>query len=129
MIVAIAGSSCSGKSTLARELADLTSATYVSLDDCFFRPGEDGYIGSPYAETVEPFNPYPDCDRYEAINWAMALDQVTKAPGDVIIEGFLALGHETVRAMSDAKLFVDIEPDQIREREELAESRHTRLII
>lgn len=121
MLIVIGGPSCSGKTTLAEGLSGVfseswdDSATRVSLDDHF----KESKRASGYQETVWPFASYPDCDRYDAIDWEGALEGIEKALaiGHVVVDGFLALGKPEVRELSHRRYYVDVqEHDIIRQR-------------
>lgn len=99
-LVAIAGGSCAGKTTLARAVARSTGAAVVSLDD---------YFGDPATFPTECG--HPDYDRVEAIDWNRVFHDVTRLKGrNVVVEGFLALAHPVLRSMYDDSFFIGADP-------------------
>ena len=113
-VVAVAGGTCSGKSTLTERLKE-----YFSPRCCLKALHMDGYFKENPPTTVAPItrkvyveHNHPDTlelDRFFAdFQEAAAPD----APWDlVLVEGLFALYLDPVRERADLKVFVDLESD------------------
>ena len=132
-IIAIAGLSAAGKSTLAADVAKLTSAPVIKMDD-YYRDIEEWGHG----HEVDEFN----WDRLEMFHLdelasdlgllkAGRLDTVPSYDftvsrrtgrnpvphcGTIVFEGQFALAHEQIRQTADLCVFVDLEIEEAKER-------------
>ena len=131
LIIGIAGGSGSGKSTVARRVAEaLTTSSVAFLDmDAYYR--NFGHL--PMEERRRVNWDHPDAldidllvanlkrlaagdaiekPVYDFVAHARAPQTVPVAPADVIvIDGILLFVDERVRALCDVKVFVDADPD------------------
>ncbi len=114
LIIGIAGGSASGKSTLARQLAEALSglrARVVGMDS-YFKRGEDvPKIFSPSRQRTMPDHNRPDtadlprlCADVDAMCASGEYDVV-------IIEGLMTLHDDAVRGRCDLKVFVETDDD------------------
>ena len=131
LIIGIAGGSGSGKSTVARRIADALSASRVAfLDmDAYYR--DHGHL-SPHdrrhvnwdhpeafdldllAEHLETLSAGRGVDKpvYDFVRHARAPQSVRIEPADVIvIDGILLLVDPRVRAACDVRVYVDTDAD------------------
>lgn len=131
LIIGIAGGSGSGKSTVARRIADALSASRVAfLDmDAYYR--DQGHL-SPHdrrhvnwdhpeafdldllAEHLETLSAGRGVDKpvYDFVRHARAPQSVRIEPADVIvIDGILLLVDPRVRAACDVRVYVDTDAD------------------
>lgn len=105
MILGIAGGSASGKSTLAKKLAEATGAAVLSMDS-YYKPfeelpeavGRDGKL-------------YKDYNCPEAFYTEKLLEDLAKIQGDVILEGLFILALPCLRERCDVKIFLDCPAD------------------
>ncbi len=131
LIIGIAGGSGSGKSTVARRVAEsLTTSSVAFLDmDAYYR----NFAHLPMEERRRVNWDHPDaldmdllaahlkrlaaCEPidkpvYDFIAHARAPETVAVAPADVIvIDGILLFVDERIRALCDVKVFVDADAD------------------
>jgi uridine kinase len=107
MVIAIAGGSCSGKTTIANILAGKIDANVIALDQYFKDPN-----------TFPVVHGCPDYDRIEAIDWDKAINDIrlAKTQGDIIAEGFLALAKPELRQLYDFACFIDADDQAMIER-------------
>lgn len=130
-IISIAGPSCSGKSTLARSLAQhLTtrSVTLLCLDDYYkdlsaLEPAEralinfdvpDAFEHELFATHLQALANGKSIDRpkYDFAHHVRCSQTVPISPAEfVVIEGLFALHWPTVNQMVDARVFVDLDLD------------------
>jgi uridine kinase len=104
MIVGIAGPSCSGKTTIARLLAERMRAKLLHLDAFWIKGSERPLV-----------NGHPSFERPEQYDGAALLRSAIEASrdGDVVIEGFLLFAHpETLAACAHAFL-IDVPHDEL----------------
>jgi uridine kinase len=131
LIIGIAGGSGSGKSTVARAIANALAEASVALIDM------DAYYRNLTHLSLEERRRV-NWDHPEAFDWELLIEQLTDlaagrsiekpvydfvthtrheqrlpvAAADVIvIDGILLLSDERVRELADIKVFVDAEPD------------------
>ena len=105
MILGIAGGSASGKSTLAKKLAEATGAVRISMDD-YYKPyeqlpeavGRDGKV-------------YKDYNCPEAFYTEKLLKDLENTPGDVILEGLFVLALPELREKCRYTVFLDCPAD------------------
>jgi uridine kinase len=131
LIIGIAGGSGSGKSTVARRVAEaLTTSSVAFLDmDAYYK--NFGHL--PMEERRRVNWDHPDAidmdflvanlrrlaagdaiekPVYDFVHHARSAQTVPVAPADVIvIDGILLFVDERVRALCDVKVFVDADPD------------------
>ena len=131
LIIGIAGGSGSGKSTVARKVADaLTTASVAFIDmDAYYR----NFAHLPVAERRQINWDHPDAfdaellvahlrrlagggpiekPVYDFLTHTRAERTVTVSPADVVvIDGILLFADERVRSLCDVKVFVDADAD------------------
>jgi uridine kinase len=130
-VVGVAGGSGSGKTTVARALADALSSAQVALieQDCYYRDLSQ----LSYAERCEVNFDHPDALELELLRSHLdalragraidkprydferhvrveASDRVEPRPV-VLVEGILVLADAGLRERMDLKLYVDTDPD------------------
>lgn len=113
-VIAVAGGTCSGKSTLADRLYESLKADYRTLKiamDAYFKKECPRVIapitGKEYVEHNHPTT--LELDRLFAdFEKAISSDEYEV----VIIEGLFALYLEEIRTKADLKIFVDLESDE-----------------
>jgi uridine kinase len=116
--IGLAGPSCSGKSTVARIVAERLGAARLCLDDFYLRGHERRHVvveGVP----VRSFD-HPGAYDGEAVRRAVA-----DAPGAVVAEGFLLLAYPGMAQVLDLGVFVDLPWDEIRRRRALRTGQTT----
>ncbi len=130
-ILGIAGGSGSGKSTVARKVAEnLTASSVAFIDmDAYYK----NFTELPLAERKKLNWDHPDafdfdllCDHLQRLSAGKAIDKpeydfVThlrsgktthiEPPDVVVIDGILLFVDERVRELCDTKVFVDADPD------------------
>jgi uridine kinase len=106
--ILIGGGSCSGKTTLARALADQLQIPLISLDQFFRRHDPNGPQILINGEWMF------DCNHPETIDLVAALDHLCTIPEPRIIEGHFALTYPNLRALATHLIFVDC-PPQVRQ--------------
>lgn len=111
-VIAIAGGTCSGKSTLADALAaELARGRKVKLFNM------DSYFKDPTPTVIAPITgiEYPEHNHPDALKLdelRRDFDQAYAGDFDVIlIEGLFALYLDWIRARADLKVFVDLPSD------------------
>lgn len=108
MTFLIAGGSCSGKSTIARALAEaLPGATHIPLDQFFRRDDPSGPQIELNGQLVF------DCNHPETIDLQAALQAIQSTPEPRIIDSHFGLFYPELRELATLKVFVDC-PDDIR---------------
>ena len=102
MVIAIAGGSASGKTSLAKRLAKKLGANLISLDSFFKDPSTFPLIYDP-----------PNYDRLAAIDFNKAIKAIEQQPKnkDLVIEGFLVLANQKLRDLINVSFFIDSDPD------------------
>lgn len=132
-LIAIGGNTRSGKSTLASYLWNYFEkegkrTVTIHLDDWIKerskrKPGDDVFkrynlfkmetdlkaVFSGKSVTISPYREHADMDAYEK---KMEL----KGEDVIIIEGVIALGTDFIRQMADHRIFVNIEPEELKKR-------------
>ncbi|HLK13798.1 MAG TPA: hypothetical protein VKT78_03250 [Fimbriimonadaceae bacterium] len=108
MVLGIAGGSCSGKSTLARLLAEsVTDAKIIGLDAFYTRDLERGpTLTLSDGTTMFDFNSPSAIDAGQAVAAIVAATE-----GTVIVEGLFTLAIEPIRATLDYAVFVHLDAD------------------
>lgn len=116
-VIAIAGGTCSGKSTLAERLTEALQKDYkvtlLNMDRYFRRPGITTIAPITGIEYVE--HNHPDALRLEDMfaDYDAAVEDTSDEAADiVIIEGLFALYLPEIRTKADLKLFVDLDSDE-----------------
>lgn len=114
-VVAVAGGTCSGKSTLADRLGDLFTGSrrllVMHMDSYFKKDPPTTIAPITRKEYVEHNSP----DTLELDRMYADFQQATAqgAPYElVIIEGLFALYLDPIRERADLKIFVDLESDE-----------------
>ncbi|HEV2471593.1 MAG TPA: hypothetical protein VGS41_02940 [Chthonomonadales bacterium] len=116
-LVAIAGGSASGKTTLAKaiseELAGRGARVEVTgMDRYFYRGAPGPTFISPTTGEEMPNNNHPDsADNARLLQDIDALVASEAAPDVVIVEGLMALHIRALRERTDLRLFVELEED------------------
>lgn len=126
--IAVAGGTCSGKTTLAEKLENRLSAAGLSVCvlhmDAFFKKVTPTVI-APFTGIEYPEHNHPDS--FELEKFYAAIDEAKAGNYDaVIVEGLLTLYLEEVRKRSDIRVFVDLPSDErlIRRIHKFMELRH-----
>lgn len=107
--IGLAGPSCSGKSTVARILADRLGARHLNLDT-YYAKGHDRRFVEVEGELVRSFE-HPD-----AYDGAALLSDMLAHPGPVVAEGFLLLGYPGAADAFDLRFFVGLPWDETMRR-------------
>jgi uridine kinase len=131
LIIGIAGGSGSGKSTVARNVADfLTNASVAFIDmDAYYK----NFVELTLDERRQLNWDHPDafdydllCEHLEALSRRSAIDKpeydfvthlrrtqtIRVEPADVVvIDGILLFVDDRIRELCDVKVFVDADPD------------------
>ncbi len=105
MIIGIAGGSASGKTTLAKRLAEATGAKHLSMDS-YYKPydqlpdsiGTDGQI-------------YKDFNCPQAFDTSKLIRDAKAYTGDLILEGLFILHEKKLRDLCDLRIFLDCPAD------------------
>lgn len=106
MTILIAGGSCSGKSTLARALAEsIPDATHIPLDQFFRRDDPNGPKIEVNGKMVF------DCNHPETIDLQTALKVIRQTPEPRIIDSHFGLFYPELRELATLKVFVDCADD------------------
>ncbi len=112
MTILIGGGSCSGKSTLARALAEQLQIPHINLDKFFCRD-------EPNAPMVEVNGQLIfDCNHPQTVNLDKALLEIKQTPEPRIIEGHFSLYYPELREMATLKIFVQC-PAEVRQARRL----------
>ncbi len=107
MRIGITGGSCSGKTSLAHRLREVSGASVLSADDFFLDPASFPVV-----------NGHRDWDRLDAIDWAY-FEESLLAHDDsalVIAEGFLLMAQPEMARHLAVSFFVDCAPEMMRSR-------------
>lgn len=110
MIIGISGPSCSGKTSLAKELSGLMEAPMFHLDHHFIEDAE--------RPIVKGFPSFEQPHQYDA---AALYDQVMAAAADhrhVVVEGFLLFSYPGFHDACDARIHLDVPHQVLGERRE-----------
>lgn len=110
--VAIAGGTCSGKTTLAENLRQKLEEKYlvtvINMDHYFKNPTPT--VIAPITGIEYPEHNHPDSLKLDEM--MVDLDAALAGESDVvIIEGLFALYLDWIRTRADVKVFVDLESD------------------
>lgn len=110
VFISVAGPSCSGKSTLARVLAEQTNALLIHVDK-FYKSDVNRPIINGYPSYERP-------DQYDGERALKeALEKYENERTSIIFEGFMALTYPNVPAVSDFMFMLDVPFDeQVRRR-------------
>jgi len=106
--VGISGPSCSGKTSLAKAVAELLGAPTLHLDQHFIADAE--------RPEVEGFPSFEQPHQYDA---AALLEQVREAAADnehVVVEGFLLFTYPGFLELCDQRVHLDVPHDTLAER-------------
>lgn len=113
-VIAIAGGTCSGKSTLADRLVEALQNEYTvklfNMDHYFRRPGITTIAPITGIEYVE--HNHPDALRMDDLHADLAAAIAEEAAQIIIVEGLFALYSEPIRTSADLKIFVDLDSDE-----------------
>ncbi len=109
MRIGVAGPSCSGKSTVARILAQRLGARHLNLDAYYVRGHVLRFVEAG-GESVRSF------EHPEAYDGAALLADAAAEPGPVVAEGFLLLGYPGAADAFAHRFFVDLPWEEIRRR-------------
>lgn len=101
--VFIAGPSASGKSTLAKAVAEVLGARVMCLDD-YFIPRARIFVETPGGR-IRTF------ERPELYDAGRMARDVAAVNGAVVAEGFCLLGYGEFRAQNAVRVFVDLSFD------------------
>lgn len=108
MIVGISGASCSGKTSLAKAIAEMIGAPTLHLDQHFI------------AEADRPeVNGYPSFEQPHQYDAAALLEQVRETARQhehVVVEGFLLFTYPGFLEICDRKVHLDVPHDTLAER-------------
>lgn len=112
-VVAIAGGTCSGKSTLAdalnAELSKTCKVRLFNMDSYFKNPTPT--VVAPITGIVYPEHNHPDSLRLDDLR--RDFDEALAGDDDVVlIEGLFALYLDWIRQRADLKVFVDLKSDE-----------------
>jgi uridine kinase len=120
VLVAIAGGSASGKTTLTaaleKELASsepVPSVLVIGMDKYFYRGAAPGptFVSPSTGETL-PDNNHPDsADNARLLADLDARRSAPDAPDIIVVEGLMALHVSDLRARCDLRIFVELEAD------------------
>lgn len=100
MIIGIAGPSCSGKSTVAREVAVATGALLLHLDGRWIKGAEKPIIfGHPSRERPH---------QYDGASLLADIRSAHEAGRDVVAEGFLLFEYPGIAEICDHRFFIDV---------------------
>lgn len=106
-LIGIAGGTGAGKTTIARQLADLLHAqnpTLLSLDSFFLPPNQSPTITIDGKE-------FPNRNHPATIDLPRLLATLDARTGTTILEGHLALHFPELRHRMSLKVFIDLPPD------------------
>jgi adenylate kinase family enzyme len=105
VVIAIAGPSTSGKTTLTDWLCTEYSCTLVELDAYFLRPFQ-------MPRVLLGDRNIPNWDVPQSLAWAPFLEALTKARNDpiVIVEGFILFADPAVAPLCDALITLKFDP-------------------
>ena len=121
-LIGIAGPSCSGKSTIAKELGKRKEALVISMDRYFKDSKEwSGHWETPEAINIEEF--YRDLrlirkdqettiPKYQMRYMRRTGTERVKPRESNIFEGFLLFTDKRIRDCLDIKIYVDITPEE-----------------
>lgn len=111
----IVGPSCSGKSTIAKLLAEKLKKPFFSLDDYYIKDADPIYLlgadGEPYKTWERPYM-YDGARLANDSMWNQAI-------GGVVIEGFVALQYQEIRDINALRIYIDVSFDECLRRRKL----------
>jgi uridine kinase len=126
MIIGICGRSCSGKTTIAKSLAEKLSATFLTLDSFYIEglPKEFITVGSEQIRTRERPQFY-DGDALAQVVTQLRSGQIVtqyrynpeergwqnytwKPTQHIVLEGFLLFAYKSIRNMCSERYYIDI---------------------
>ena len=105
MIIGIAGPSCSGKSTVAKEVAEALGAHLLHMDGRWIAGAEKPLV-----------NGHPSFERphqYDPVSLLAELHEARKAHRDVVVEGFLLFTYPAVLAELDRLFFLSVDHEEL----------------
>lgn len=110
-LLAIDGLPCSGKTTLAGEIATLTGFQCLAVDDFFLRYGD-------FLSAVKELAGSGHCSYFpfdwESMSISQELRSITLADGPVLVEGTASL-HPDIASLFDLRFFVESDETSILE--------------
>ncbi|MFH1572052.1 MAG: AAA family ATPase, partial [Gemmatimonadota bacterium] len=110
--IGIGGGSASGKSTMARRLAEELAPLRVEVlgQDRFFKPAAEL---PPYPSPTRP-EPWPDYNRPDSfrVDELLAACAQPRPVEVLIVEGILVLHYEELRRRLDLALYVEADADE-----------------
>jgi hypothetical protein len=108
MLIAIAGPSCSGKTTLARIIAAMLGAPLLHLDRHWL-----GHVERPVVSG------HPSFERPDQYDGAALLElsrEAVATSADVVVEGFLLFRYPGFLEMADKAIYLDVPHDVVAAR-------------
>lgn len=108
MIIGISGPSCSGKTSLAKALAELLDAPMLHLDHHF--------IEDATRTMVKGFPSFEQPHQYDAEALGNDLYAASKLNDHVVVEGFLLLTYQTLFDRCDKRVHLDVPHEVLAER-------------
>jgi uridine kinase len=114
LVVGIAGGSASGKTTLARRMAEALDGLQVHVVhmDRYFRQVKPKIV-APITRVVYEDHNHPDSfDLQGLVNDLDALLDGGLAPQVIIIEGLMTLHDDAIRSLLDLRIFLDAQSDE-----------------
>lgn len=114
LVIGIAGGSTSGKTTLAKRLADSLSDLRVEVFamDRYFRPVKPQMV-APFTRIV--YEDHNSPDSFDLAQLVHDLDERLAAPTPpqiIIVEGLMTLQDDAIRSRLDLRLFIDVQSDE-----------------
>lgn len=114
LFIGLAGGSASGKSTIARRLAEMLSDLRVELVgmDRYFRAIRPRMVGPVSGEVYEDHNHPDSFDMDRLLGDLDTICQRADPPQVVIIEGLMTLHSAPIRNRLDLGVFVDVRAEE-----------------
>ena len=105
MKIVMGGGSCSGKSTIATQLAKSLNSPIIHLDSFFRRDDPTGPKITINGQVLF------DCNHPETVNLGLAIKEIEKYQATLVIEGHFALTYPELREISNLTIFVECSPE------------------